>query len=131
MSYDLSHNTTSLEFRLGVTQSGRLSGGRKSFGPAELRELMGNEEARIGITTLLSTTMTDTITFIANLKWDHRYCKFLHSVDSQIQELQVPRLRCSERELKASIDTLECTTETISDYAESIKERLGLQLTVV
>lgn len=42
----LARNTTSIEFRLGVTQSGRLTGSRNSFGPAELRELMGNEEAR-------------------------------------------------------------------------------------
>ena len=130
-SYALSRNTTSIEFRLGVTQSGRLTGSRDSFGLAELRELIGNEEARIETTTLLSTTMTDTINFIASMKWDHRYCKFLHSVHSQIQELQVPRLTCSERELKASIDTLECTTESVSDHAISIKERLDLQLSVV
>lgn len=130
-SSHLSLNTTDLEFRLGVTQSGRLTGSRNSFGLVELRELMGNDEARIGITTLLSTTMTDTIAFIGNMKWDHRYYKFLHNVCSQVQELQVPRLKASGRELKASIDFLECTTASTTDHAESIKERLDLQLTVV
>ncbi|OBT65658.1 hypothetical protein VE03_05529 [Pseudogymnoascus sp. 23342-1-I1] len=127
----LSRNTTSIEFRLGVTQSGRLSNSRSPFGLAELRELMGNEEARIETTALLSTTMTDTIHFITNLKWDHRYCKFLHAVCSQIKELQVSRLTHSERELKASIDTLECATASTSDHAVSIKERLDLQLSML
>ncbi|KFY40244.1 hypothetical protein V494_03599 [Pseudogymnoascus sp. VKM F-4513 (FW-928)] len=130
-SHVLSRNATSIEYRLGVTQSGRLTSSRNSFGLAELRELVGNEEARIETTTLLSTTMTDTINLIASLKWDHRYCKFLQSVCSQIQELQVPRLACSERELNASIDTLECITASHSDHAVSIKERLDLQLSVL
>jgi len=128
---ELSHRISSLESRLGVTQSGRLTGSRKSFGRAELRELMGNEDARIGITTLLSTTMTDTVAFITNLKWDRRYSKFLCGVHNQIQELQVPKLTPCGGELKMYIDTLECTSASFSEYAESIKERLDLQLSVL
>jgi len=128
---ELSRQTTSLELQLRVTHSGRLAGGRASLSPAGLRELMGNDEARIGLTSLLNTTVTDAITFIGNMKWDPRYCQFLHHVCDQIQRFHLQTLTISGGELKESIDTLECVSASCLEHAESIKQRLQLQLSVV
>jgi hypothetical protein len=127
---ELSTKTTQLESQLGVTRSGRLAG-RASFSSSNLRELMGNDEARIGLTSLLNTTLTDAISLIGTMKWDSRYRQFLDHVCDQIQQFHPQTLKSSGRELKESIDTLECVTKSCSEHAELIKQRLDLQLSVV
>ena len=126
-----SKQTTILESWLRVTHSGHLADAGASIGLADLRELMENEETRVRLTSDLNTTITDAITSIGNMKWDPRYCQFLRHVCNQIQQFHPQTLTSSGRELKESIDTLECVATSCSEHAESIKQRLDLQLSVV
>jgi hypothetical protein len=127
----LSSQTTRIESQLGVTNSGVLSGGKASFDPVVVRRLMGNDEARIQLTSLLNTTITNATLFIASMKWDPRYCQFLRNVCDQIQEFRPQTPPGLGRELKETIDTLECAVISCSESAESIRQRLELQLSVV
>ena len=127
---ELSPKTTSLESRLGVTYSGRLAGGMP-FGPADLRQLMGNEEDRISLTSLLNTTMTDSINLLGVLKWDLRYCQFLCRVQDQLQQFHPDALTSLGREIKESIEASECAITSTSEFVDAMKQRLDLQLAVV
>lgn len=127
---DLSYNTALLEARLGVVKSAHLPGSVK-FGPKELKELMRNEDRRVELTTMLNSTITDTINFTGNLKWDHLYCKFLRQTCHQIEQFQMDSLMSSNRELIALVDSLECAACANSEHAEMLKSRLNLQLNVV
>jgi hypothetical protein len=125
----LSSRVTEIEQKFNVTKSARLA--MKAGLSMNLRQLMSHEGNRTELTTLLNSTMTDTINFASVLKWDRRYCQFLQSVYNQLQSNCSQRFSGGGKELEGILRLLECDLTSTSDFTESMSSRLNLQLSVV
>jgi hypothetical protein len=128
--YKLTRRTTDLEGHLGVTRTGHLADRKEAVG-AQIRELMSNDDARLYLTTGLSSTITDTATLLGVLRWDFRCCQFIRKSCGRVRQMGPHNSKRASRLLEEAIDTLECGIESVQEHTESIKERLELQLTVV
>ncbi|KAK0713442.1 hypothetical protein B0T26DRAFT_753549 [Lasiosphaeria miniovina] len=127
---ELESTATAIESTFKVTKSGRLA--NSEGGPLELMKLMANEEERTKLTTLLNTTMTDTVNLTCVIKWDRRYCKFLKELHGVIRTFDSESSsQVGESELEIILRHLECDLESAFEYVESIAARLNLQLTVL
>ncbi|KAK3376343.1 hypothetical protein B0T24DRAFT_525754 [Lasiosphaeria ovina] len=127
---ELESTATAIESTFKVTKSGRLA--NSEGGPLELMKLMANEEERTKLTTLLNTTMTDTVNLTCVMKWDRRYCKFLKELHGVIRTFDSESSsQVGESELEIILRHLECDLESAFEYVESIAARLTLQLTVL
>ena len=122
-------NQTSLERELEVTQAGRNANFSESLKFGGLRKKMMDREEQVTLTTNINIAVTDAITFIGTFKWDIRYCQFLGYITRDIQKIRM--LEQGTDQMLAAIDTLAPVVGSILDYAEAIKARLDIQLSIV
>jgi len=128
----LSRDVTSVEKDLAVTKSGRLVTTKHAV-PEEIKNLLTNDDLRLRITTRVNTALTDAINFTTVLKWDQRLGQFIQRVDKELQR------NCDEgnlplglaKDLESAVDHLLCEAISATEYIDSVKSRLEVQLSVV
>lgn len=125
---DLSRKTTKLEGQLQVTKAGRIADDSGSVDFEKLSKDMINK--RLKIITDINTTITDVVTFAANLKWDCRYCQFLRDTSKSIESV-VGATQGERPHLNNSVEVLATLVVSILDHADALKARLDVQLDVV
>ncbi|KAK0622596.1 hypothetical protein B0T14DRAFT_150500 [Immersiella caudata] len=128
----LSERVRGIEMDLGVTRSGRLVGTETAL-PEVIRELVGDDERRLMITSEVNTTLTDTITFLGVLKWDQRLGGFIQRLDKELGKYYADAGvgREAVKELEAALEHFCGEAESTWEYVNGMRARLEGQMGVL
>jgi hypothetical protein len=132
ISGGLSGRVRGIERDLGVTQSGRLVGTETAL-PEVIRELVGDDERRLMITSLVNTTLTDTVSFLGVLKWDRRLGAFIQRLHKELGRYYADAGigRGAVKELEAAVEHFCGDAESTIEYVDGMRTRLERQMEVL
>ena len=129
---NLSPQIRDIERILGITRSGRLAGTKHAVSE-EIQELLTDDEQRLQITSVVNSTLTDTITFASILGWDERLGEFIKKADKELRScysdfgIEIGTVK----ELEAAIDHFSSEAASTLAYVTGMRSRLEVQLNVV
>ncbi|KAI0162328.1 hypothetical protein GGR57DRAFT_489996 [Xylariaceae sp. FL1272] len=126
----LSKETILLEKKLGITKTATLSWKEvQTF--ESIQRLMADRQARVKLTTDLSSRITDATNFLTVLEWIIRHCQYLEKYKNVIQGINPHTSKNEHRELEEYLEYLANDVQTMVTNVQSIKARLELQLDVL
>lgn len=125
---NLSPRTLRVEDRLRVTKAGQIANDSEIVDFEKLCQGIISE--RLEIITDINTTITDVLTFAANMKWDVRYGQFLRNLSERVEDLSGAKLD-GKMQLSSTVETLSTLLDSILEYTDAMKGRLNVQLDVV
>ncbi|ETS79631.1 hypothetical protein PFICI_09484 [Pestalotiopsis fici W106-1] len=115
---------------LGVTASGRLIN-MEITDFKRIRELMIHPQERITLTARINTTITNAINCLDVLRWNARCRERIAACFQEIESSLTENAKNGHKELLDYFAFMDVQATELSDFVESLKLRLELQLSVL
>lgn len=119
-----------IERNLAIERTGRLS--MAAIGVTDqMKQLLGQEEERIGLMSKLTSAATDVSNVTRVLKWDKDCVQFLHQVKDEIDKYHGRSAITLDSELSGRIQFMLCHVKSARNFTSFLHLRLETELNVV